>query len=700
MSKRSLARLMRSGPAGPLLLALSVGAAWLASATGHAPPAILSRLLVVLLVLALAFHGLRLSRRLLRGEVFDLSPAQGRCLLGLTLVGLVTAFVGLEHELGGRYFGDEGTFLANAQRMNEGRLLRPWFIYPHLLYTLDAIALWAASLFPDLTALLARRVWGVEGELPQAALVTRWVTATFVAATPPTVFHLGRRIAGVTAGLLGGSVAAFSTLYLSVGHQSISDVPAAYFATLCLALGAEILHRSQSGSPQARLWVAAGLAAGLAAGSKYPAGLVALALFALWLRQCRLDRRLGPGLLQAAGAAIAAFVAATPSLVAYHRQLVSPEGPDLLFGARLYAEAGWAGVIRGSNLLYYGGRLVDSFGWPVLLAGILGLALLPQPVRRRLYWLAPFPVAYAALIVVMRIAVPRNLMPILPFVAAILGCGLLGLVAALRRRGLPSLVAASALLLATSPLLVTSTAQSARFARPTTRDVAASWLEAHLPKGTLIVKEHYTPVVRYPLFARQPRFVVKLWPDELRHPRHDFVLVASEAYDRYLSPRNLHKEEFVHFARRYRELFAQLELVREWQPGTWRAGPTLKLFRVDPDPVAYLETATLAAAEARVADEVMRQANGSLRWHHDAAWAVFKAHLAAGDYRLTLEGLEEASNGRLEVVTRDGVSLGEFVVREGHSEVVGIPSDAKIFAILSLPRGATLGAVRWHRPAS
>ena len=242
--------------------------------------------------------------------------------------------------------------------------------------------------------MIAERVWGVHGELEVAALVTRCVTATFVAATPPVVFQLARRVAGTPSGLLAGLVAALSTLWLSVGHQSISDVPAAFFAALCLAVCAEMIALPATTPISPRLWVFAGVAAGFAAGSKYPSGLVAVAIVAVWVYQWRSTGRAGWGLIGAGAASMTAFVVATPSLVAYHRQLFAEDGPGLLFGARLYAEAGWAGVIRGSNLHYYTDLLAQSFSPLLLVCGAVGLLLLAPAARRRLLWLAPFPTAY------------------------------------------------------------------------------------------------------------------------------------------------------------------------------------------------------------------------------------------------------------------------------------------------------------------
>jgi 4-amino-4-deoxy-L-arabinose transferase-like glycosyltransferase len=66
--------------------------------------------------------------------------------------------------------------------------------------------------------------------LEVAALVTRMVSALFVALTPAVVFQLARRIAGPRSGLMAALLAALSPLWLDIGHQSISDVPAGFSA--------------------------------------------------------------------------------------------------------------------------------------------------------------------------------------------------------------------------------------------------------------------------------------------------------------------------------------------------------------------------------------------------------------------------------------------------------------------------------------
>lgn len=475
-------------PPLPIVVAVvwaAVGLLWLADAAGSGLPAWLDRAAVAAALLGAAVLIGRAVLRAARG-----GPTT-RILLVLLALSLVLCFAGLDHEVGGRDFGDEGIYRAQAERINEqGQILRPWFVYPHLLFYLNAVALWIAGLFQPAVDALARLLYGVEGELAVATLVTRTVTALLGALLPVPVFVTARRVAGDAAGVLAAAVAALSPIAVGTAHLNLSDVAAGFFAALTVASASALLDREER-----RDYLRAGLWAGLAAGSKYPGGVAAVAIAALWLRRRLVERRMGWGLLWAAGAALAAFLATTPSLLAFPGAAFGG-GTDVLFGVRQYAAGGWTGVVRASNSLYYGGELAAGYGWPALLLGLAGLAGLGRQELGRLAWLLPFPVAHAALLLGLEMAVERNLLPVLPMVSVLVGCGLAGAWRALRRLAPPRPARAAGALLAAGvlawPAWVT-VAEVARLARPTTREEAAAWIAGHLPPGSFLVQEAYTP---------------------------------------------------------------------------------------------------------------------------------------------------------------------------------------------------------------
>src|SRR6185295_12524898 len=190
-----------------------------------------------------------------------------------------------------------------------------------------------------------------------------------------------------------------------------------FFATVCLAVVARLLERETTAD-----YLLAGLAAGVAAGTKYPAGVVAVAIAAAWLRHRIASRNFSWGLVLAALAAVAGLLAVTPSLAVFpHLALFGQRG--LFFGVNQYGRGGWLGVMPDSNALYYAQQLLASFGWPLVLLGLAGLFALPKEKRRLALWLLPYPAVFLALLVAMNMVVKRNLYPVVPIAAALLGTG-------------------------------------------------------------------------------------------------------------------------------------------------------------------------------------------------------------------------------------------------------------------------------------
>jgi 4-amino-4-deoxy-L-arabinose transferase-like glycosyltransferase len=174
------------------------------------------------------------------------------------------------------------------------------------------------------------------------------------------VFGMARRVIGLesadatgasprlatAAGLVAGLLVTASTLYNEVTHVYISDVPAAFFAALCLYCVARLTERESR-----RDYIGAGIASGLAAASKYPAGVVAIGIVAVWIawrvaaaRGQERSPAVRHGLLLAGAVSLATFLLVMPSFLVHARAAFAGEGRDVLFGVRQYADAGWIGV--------------------------------------------------------------------------------------------------------------------------------------------------------------------------------------------------------------------------------------------------------------------------------------------------------------------------------------------------------------------
>ena len=377
-------------------IGVAVVCAWLADVTGHGlPKPVLGALVVLAAITTLAWclgWMVRVARRREGDPVGPFGLTPGRLLLILLLLALAVRFTGLDHELAERYYADEGYYTRHASEINTGQLLVPTFNYPHLLYYLDALAIWTASLASETAVRAAGAIYQVPDWPLLCRLLARGVVALLSALTVIPVFRLGERLGGLLAGGVAGALIVLSPLLNEGSHLAICDGPSTLFVALTLLFVARLLEKE---TLRDYLW--AGVAAGLAAGTKYPAGLVAIAILAVWVRWRLRERSLRWGLLWAGLASIGTLLATTPSLL-FLPELAWRGERGLFWGLQVYGGGGWIGVMPPSNALYYAGLLNSSFGSLALLAGLAGLATLGRQRLVRLAWLLPFPVVYLSLI--------------------------------------------------------------------------------------------------------------------------------------------------------------------------------------------------------------------------------------------------------------------------------------------------------------
>ncbi len=694
------ARLRPALGSGSLALWAVTALLWLLDITGHGLPAVLARACALAAVATgAAWIGASILARA-RRAAGDRAWAAALLLPFLLVLSLAVRFIGIGHEVEGRYYLDEGTYYHHASEINQGDVLRFSFVYPHFTYYADAFVLWLASLFPGAVARVAAGLYGAQESLAVSWLLLRGVVALLSALTVVPVFRIAERIGGLAAGGLAALLLIFSPLYNEGSHLNTCDVPSAFFATLCLLFVARLVDEES-----ARDYLLAGVAAGLAAASKYPAGVVAVAIVAVWLpwRIARIARRSWSwGLLGAGLAAIAAFFASMPSLLFFPRQALLG-GRGILFGARQYSQGGWLGVMPSSNWLFYGENLAWSFGYTALLAGIAGLVglfVLRQDSRRRLLWLAPYPAVYLILIASMNMVVRRNLYPVVPILAVFLGLGLAALVDPLRARANGNVAkwlapAAIALLLAV-PLWRT-VEQEIALSRPSTREVAAEWIRANVPLGATLVKESYTPNFQWHEYhVLQRRFAGRFSLQELRDPGNDYLLLASAAYGRFQQPEKLLKPHHRDFARVYRQVFASFPLVQRWNQGRFRLGPELRLYRI-PDPPDCGGSADLPAAGAFVPDGRMRpRPKRPIQYTLEGQWAAFKGCFDTGTYRLALRG-EPAGPGQVEVSALDGQRLEKVDLKTATDRGVRLPRRGKYLFYVYLPVGSKVRGLAVER---
>lgn len=357
---------------------------------------------------------------------------------------------------------------------------------------------------PGFTELLAAvyAVWfGSHGAAERAyaqhpgevVLIAR-VTVAVLGTVAVWLLHLvGSRLFDRRVGLLAAAIGAVAFLPVAYGHLALNDVPALGAATLAL-LGAALVLRG-GGTVAALL---GGAAAGLAAGTKYTAGIVLLPLLAAILLRALGARRKDPiAGLRRVGFALAAglggFLVANPYALlhfgAFHAGVAQQQ--ELTSGDELAK----LGLADRSGVHYYLWTFTWGLGWVPALAAVGGAVRLLLRDRRLALVLVPAPIAFVAYMGSQERYFGRWLLPVFPIVvvlAASFGVAVAGWLAR-RAPGRARLAAVGVALALLGQGLVTTIHADRVLARPDTRATLRSWMLARVPAGTRVVVEPIVP---------------------------------------------------------------------------------------------------------------------------------------------------------------------------------------------------------------
>lgn len=319
------------------------------------------------------------------------------------------------------------------------------------------------------------------------------------------VYALGRRIYGKPVGLMAALLMAVAPLHVMYSKFMAVDVPATFFLVLSLIYAGRIPRDART-----RNYILAGLFAGLAAATKYNAGLVLLSLLAVHAASIKgrpiirvFDLRLLSGMLSAA----AGFLIGCPGVVLNTKAFVR----DFRF-EMLHVSTGHGLVFAetGSGFLYHlTHSLLPGLGPALLLIGLIGVLYalakarpLNGLARLLLPWRAQTPVpetaasdwmlivflaAYYAVIGAAEVRFARYVIPILPVIALLAARAIVELEQWLAQRNRFSAVAVTVVaLLAIGYTAAYSAALDTLFAFRDTRDQAATWIKANVPEGSSI----------------------------------------------------------------------------------------------------------------------------------------------------------------------------------------------------------------------
>jgi 4-amino-4-deoxy-L-arabinose transferase-like glycosyltransferase len=419
---------------------------------------------------------------------------------------------------------DEASIVPRAWRIGHLETLDPgWYDYPSLLmYLVAPVEAFAAS--PSFGA--ARVVAVVLG---LAGVAAAW--------------WLGRRAYGPGAGLIAAAAVAVATVHVAYSRMTVTDVAVTVGVTAALALG--LADRLE--------W--AGLAAGLAASAKYPGVIVAVPLLVAGWGQWR-------RLLTAGALAVLAFALTSPFVVIHARAAW-----DDASRVQRLARAGWLGFEHDhATPLAFADRLWEALG-PFLLVAVAGLVVALVRRSRADLVLASFVLVYALYLLPLEAHFDRYVLPLIP-VLGVFG----GLIRPLRPLAAVLLVVP----------LVWAVGDARELTRTDTRERAAAWIDAHVPRRALLAAEPAT----LPLAHRR---VVRLelpGPGRPSDPRRSlealraagvsWLLVSGAVTDRVLAARATYPAESAFY-----DALARRRPAYQLLPdGVELAGPWVRVYRL------------------------------------------------------------------------------------------------------------------------
>jgi 4-amino-4-deoxy-L-arabinose transferase-like glycosyltransferase len=392
-----------------------------------------------------------------------------------------------------------------------GDFLPSFYNYPSLYLILSRVAIDLAAGYhllrpePPLHAAMAQWV----GDFARLLLVGRLVAVALAVGTVLLVYAIARRLYGRRPAWLAAIFLSVAPLHAVHAHYMAVDVPAAFFAALCLYACARALpvDGRAARSFGARRWVAIGAIAGLAAGTKYNAGLVLVAglvPLTAWARAWRVagvrhvPARWAAGASLMGAAALLAFLLTTPGALLESGPFLNHLAYELW-----HSEHGHGEVFRElppAGLYHLAVTLPLGLGWPLfaLAMGGVGLAFWRRRPADWLLLAATLP--YYLLMAGTELRFLRYMLPLLPPLAILAARFTVAAGAVARRhltrggaRGLGWTLGG----LAAAVALAVSVAHLRVMASEDPRDAAARWLrQTTLPGETVALANNswfYTP---------------------------------------------------------------------------------------------------------------------------------------------------------------------------------------------------------------
>ncbi len=422
-------------------------------------------------------------------------------------------------------------------------------------------------------------------------------------ATLLVVYLIGRRLWNERAGLVAAALLAVNFLHVRNSQYAVNDVPSTFFLVLSFYFA---LRLAEDG--RWRHYLLAGLMAGLAASTKYNAGMVVVSIAAAhWVHYRKPSLAARPHALAklvASGVvSLGGFVVGTPYSVLDFPLFQQGFTEQLSMG-----QAPWSGQSMDPTGWQFVLGIVQGAGVVAALLAILGAAALLVRHRQAAILLLSFALPYFLFMSAMNLFFVRWVVPAMPFVA-LLGAFAVEEFLRARSRRTASWTAVALVVLALLQPAVFSGRLDWLLRQTDTREEANRWAEREIAPGSKVAVEAFSLLDQESLAFRatlQQRDIELVWRatmhdlDYYRRNGFDYLAVSSFLYDRAFAQPDKYADR-VQF---YQQLDRELPVVATFSPRNdgqpahfalddldtpfWylfdydRPGPTVKVYRLSP----------------------------------------------------------------------------------------------------------------------
>ena len=391
--------------------------------------------------------------------------------------------------------------------------------------------------------------------VPSTFLLGRGVSCLFSVGGVVLAFLIGRQLTGHPAvGVFAALMTAISPTVTLHGRYIMPDSFVMFFVLLAFYCSVQVFQYGHKWQ-----YIAAGVAIGLAASSKYNGSIIGITLVvAHFLRRGRAGLK-DPMLLWAIILSGVAFVLTTPYAVFDFEHFFR----DMRYEAIHYSKNGHPGS-EGHAFVWYLSYMWKTEG-PIVALALFEIIRGFVTRSKEKILLASFPVVYFVFISSFLVHAHRILMPMLPFLFLLASWWLVDMFLWIKEKKVQKIVLGWSAALAMAALLIipvfNSVHKAKYMASPDSREEARIWIDEHIEEHSKIVIEGYTSYIDREKFKLKSfnRIVDK----ELEwyvDNGYRYAVFSERMFQRYFRE----PEKYSDRVRRYTRMFDTLELIKSF----------------------------------------------------------------------------------------------------------------------------------------